>query len=129
VEGFNDKVIRALALPIAAIVGWYALRTGLRNRFVRMYICERGLVYRTAQNISLYPWDDIAEIRQDKLKEGLDEKNGAPFMNRSTTFLIKRKDGAELGFDVNNLKKPLTFARRLYQVTRPHGIPWNLVQG
>lgn len=127
-EGFDDKFIRALSFPVVALFGWYYLRTGLRNRYVRIYICERGLVHLTARTLTLYPWEDITEIHQDKVKDGLDE-NGIPFMNRSTTFLIKRKDGASLAVDVNVLKRPLTFARRLYQVTRPHDIPWNLYEG
>jgi len=64
---------------------------------------------------------------QDYVKDGLDQR-GTPYMNRGTTFQIKRADGAELGVDANVLKKPMTFARKLYQVTRPHNIPWTLYQ-
>lgn len=127
-RGFNVKALRALAIPVVGVLGWFGLRNGLRNRFVRIYICERGLVHRTAAAVAVYPWADIEEVVQDRVKDGLDE-NGAPFMKRGTTFLIKRRDGAQLGIDENVLKKPLTFARRLYHVTRPHGIPWNLYQG
>jgi len=72
--------------------------------------------------------DEISEVVEDRDKDGLDE-NGTPYMNRSTTYLIKRADGKELPVDANVLKKPMTFARKLYQVTRPHDIPWTLYQG
>lgn len=124
-RGFNDKVLRALPIPIVGIAGWYSLRTGIRNRFVRMYMCDRGFVHQTAKAVVVYPWNEIEGIVQDRVKDGVDE-NGIPFMNRSTTFLIKRQDGCHLGVDVNVLKKPLTFARLLYKVTRPHNIQWTV---
>jgi hypothetical protein len=127
-RGFNDKVLRALPIPLVGLLGWYGLKTGLRNRFVRIYICEKGLVQRLANRLILFPFEDLTEIMQDYVKDGLDE-NGLPHMKRGTTFLIKRKDGGELGIDENVLRKPLTFARSLYKATRPYDIPWKFHHG
>lgn len=127
-NGFNSKSIRALAIPFVAPVGWYAFKKGLQNRFVRMYLCEKGLVLRKGLTLTVFPFEDIAEVVQDKVKDGLDE-NGLPHMKRGVTFLIKRNDGATIGIDENTLKKPQTFARSLYRATRDYDTPWNLHQG
>jgi hypothetical protein len=125
--GFDSRILRAAILPVLGVGGWVTLRWGIRHRFVRMYVCEKGFVHRVGNSVGLYPWTALVEIVQDKVKEGLEE-NGYPFMNRGTTFLIKRKDGAQLGIDANLLKQHLKFMRLVYSLTRPYEVPWVLLK-
>jgi hypothetical protein len=125
IRGFDERVFRAIPIPFFAWLGWIGIRTGIRNRFVRLYICEKGLVHQMPRSVAIYPWEDIEEVIQDWVKYGSDE-NGMPFMNRSTTFAIKRKDGAQLEVSTSLLKKPLTFMRRIYPIVKDRGIPWTV---
>jgi hypothetical protein len=128
VKGFDVRVLSGVVLAVLAWASWATLRWGIRNRSAGMYVCEKGIVHRVSDKVTLYPWEDLTEIMQDKVKDGLDE-NGCPFMNRGTTFLIKRRDGAEWGIDANAVREHLRFMRAVYAASRPYGVRWTLYQG
>jgi hypothetical protein len=128
VMGPDVRMISGLMMPILAYGSWLTFRWAIRNRSARMYVCENGIVHFRAGTVTLYPFAELTQIMQDKVKDGLDE-NGTPFMNRGTTFLIKRQDGAELAVDANLLKQHVRFMRAVYSATRPFDVPWVLYQG
>jgi Family of unknown function (DUF6585) len=127
-QGFDIRLLSGLAVVGLGVGGWATLRWGIRNRSARMYVCEKGVIHHRAGTATVYPWADLTGIMQDRVKDGLDE-NGYPFMNRNTTFLIKRRDGSELGIDANALKQHVKFMRAVYTASRPYEVPWTFYQG
>jgi|SRR5262245_8489830 len=127
-EGFDIRLAKGILAPFLAVGGWLTLRWAYRNRRVRVYACPHGFVFEHPSGVTIFPWNEIVEVRQDFAREGLDE-NGYPHMKRDTTFLVRRADGAEFPFTPNLLKSHLKLARAIHTATRPYDVPWTLVRG
>ena len=125
VAAFEVRMLKLAIVPLVGVFGWGLLKWAINNRKTRIVVCERGLAFEHPKGVRWFPYAEIQDVIQDRWKDGLDP-NGRPFMKRDTTFLVKARDGAELGLSANLVHKHLTLARLVYDKTRPYAVPWTL---
>lgn len=96
----------------------------------RILVYPDGFINARARKIEVFRWDDVEKVLQDYV-EPEEGENGSstgsgPRVTSSTTFLVKRKDGGEFGFEQGSLENHMRFARLLYAEAKKRDIAWEI---
>jgi hypothetical protein len=90
----------------------------------RILVYADGFVKAGTRKVDVFRWDEVETILQDYAPA--DKSKDGPPMTRSTTFLVKRKDGGQYGFEHDSLQNHRQFARLLYAEATARNIPWQV---
>jgi Protein of unknown function (DUF3592) len=127
------SVLLLSALGLGALVGGTFLIRWIRRLYsLRVLICPKGLVQVDRLETLACRWEDVAEIQETVLREHLPLlKGGLKYAlpsGSSKSYVVRRRDGKEFGFDRNCIKGLRRLAEHLRREAESRGIPWKTVE-
>src|SRR5262245_13702878 len=75
---------------------------------LRVLVCPAGFLCIRRKELQVFPWDQIERVQETVTQEHFPLKGIAKYaapMGKSRSFVVRRCDGVEFGFDGNTVKK------------------------
>src|SRR5262249_17598748 len=134
----TDKGLSWTAVGLWGLVGagllvggffLWQFAAGLRSR--RVWVCANGLYFVWARSAEAVPWEQIESVTVTVAQEYFPLKGIASKalpMGKSRSYVIRRKDGYEVGVDANAVRRIGRFGQILEERAEQHGFKWQVVQ-
>jgi hypothetical protein len=98
---------------------------------LRVLVCPAGFLCVRRTELQVFPWIQIERLQETVTQEYFPLKGIAKYaapIGKSRSFVVRRRDGVEFGFDGNTVKNLNTLARLLEEQSRHRSIPWEVVR-
>jgi hypothetical protein len=115
------------------ILGGFFLIRWIRSiRTLHVCVGENGFSVTEKKTTQVFAWPEIASVQETHLYERPPVIKGAakyliPKI-KSQSYIVKRRDQFEFGFNGNTIKGHLALAEMIKLETNARNVPWNVVE-
>jgi hypothetical protein len=101
-QQFDIRMIQVIMMPVGIWLGWITTRSALGRMGSRVLLCERGFIYQHRNGVTVFPWNEITEVRYDD-DTATPGPSGFPRVRMATEFTVVRADETTFPFSLYNL--------------------------